>query len=95
MAVYCLKCNHGAVRLSHVQVATNAVGGLITHKIDVGTGEGATNDGTPVAGYRSATSQATRVALTFECAGCGYEWSTIFPQEVETTYVYRTSPKAV
>jgi hypothetical protein len=30
MAVYCLKCNHGEVRLAHVQAATSTVDGLVT-----------------------------------------------------------------
>ena len=80
MAVYCLKCNRSDVGLAYVQVGTSAPGGLITHSIDVATREAATNDGTPVAGCRSGTTEATRVALTVGCAGCGHEWSTI-PQE--------------
>ena len=92
MAVYCPTCNRSDVELVHVQVGTRAPGGLITHRINVTTGEAAANDGTPVAGYRSAASQQTRVALTFGCVACGHDWSTIFPQEAGTTYVYDTAP---
>jgi hypothetical protein len=94
MAVYCPACNHSSVELAHVQVGTRVRDGLITHRIDVATGEAATNDRTPVAGYRSATSRQTRVrvALTFRCVTCRHRWSTIFPQEAGTTYVYDTAP---
>jgi hypothetical protein len=34
MAVYCLKCNHGDVRLSHVQVASALTSKI--HRVEVG-----------------------------------------------------------
>ena len=92
-AVHCLRCNRTDVALAHVQVATDGgTAGLITHTINVASGEALGDDGPPVAGREAATSRATRIALTFQCAECGYDWATIFPQDNGITYVYKAAP---